>query len=444
MDLLRIFQQHWVTRNFAQPNETALLAVSGGVDSMVMAHLFYEAKIPFAIGHCNFQLRGAEADKDEQLVASWAKDRHIPFHHTRFETQQKADEWKKGIQETARILRYEWLEEVRERNKYAVLATAHHANDNAETLLMNLFRGTGIAGLHGIQEKNDKIIRPLLFAHRGDIAAYAAAKQVPYREDASNASDDYLRNAIRHNILPVADEWFPNVVSHLNESIQRFAQAELLYAAAVDQERKKLLEKRGNDYYIPVLKLLKRKPLETICYELLKPFGFSSKQIPQVVNLLHSESGHYIHSDSHRVIKDRGFLIITLNETHATDMIQVEGVLCRIETEHGSFHFSTAKKPEVIPADRYTACIDAKLLSFPMILRKWRQGDYFYPLGMGMKKKKLSKFFIDQKTPIHEKEKVWVLECQKRIVWVAGMRLDDRFKVKGSTEQVVKIVYTPA
>lgn len=441
MDLLHEFQQHWASKAFAQPNDTVLLAVSGGIDSMVMAQLFLSANIPFAMAHCNFQLRGVEADKDEQLVTGWAKKNNIPFHHTRFKTQQKADEWKKGIQETARILRYEWLEYIREQNKYAAIVTAHHANDNAETLLMNLFRGTGMAGLHGIQEKNDKIIRPLLFAQRNDIEAYATANNVPFREDASNATDDYSRNAIRHNILPAAGELFPGVITNLNESIKRFAQAEVLYTAAIEQERKKLLEKRGRDFYIPVLKLLKRKPLETICYELLTPFGFVSKQVPQVLNLLHSEPGHYISSATHRIIKDRNFLVITANEARVTDMIQVEGVPCTVETEHGHFHFSFEKKSVNIPTGNDIACIDMRLLSFPLTLRKWRQGDYFYPFGMGMKKKKLAKFFIDQKLPIHEKERVWVLESQKRIAWVAGMRLDERFKIKNDTEQIVKISY---
>ena len=444
MDLLQTFRPHWEAKKFAVPGQTVLLAVSGGIDSMVMAELFHRSKISFAVCHCNFGLRGAESDADERLVADWAADRNVPFHSVRFDTKQRSEEWKKGTQETARILRYEWFDILRMEHKYAAIATAHHANDNAETLLINLFKGTGIAGLHGIQERNGFIIRPLLFAAREEIAAYAAENNISYREDASNASDDYLRNAVRHHIVPAVDKLFPDVIERLNESITRFGQAELLYDKAIEQYKKKLLDKRGNDIYIPILKLQHVNPLGTICYELFKPYGFSSQQVEQVLKLLDSESGKYVGSESHKVIRNRNFLIITSNTSSNADHIVVEGYPCTIQTEHGKFHFSLDKKPSTIPSAATVACIDANFLTLPLTLRKWKTGDYFYPLGMGMKKKKLSKFFIDQKIPLHEKERVWVLECNKRIVWVAGMRLDDRFKIRKDTEEIVRIEFQPA
>ncbi|MCD6064416.1 MAG: tilS [Flavipsychrobacter sp.] len=443
MDLLNAFRNNWTKKKFVTNGKAVLLAVSGGVDSMVMCSLFLKAGIPFAIGHCNFRLRGAEADKDEQLVSDWAQQNGIPFHSIGFETQQRSAEWKKGIQETARILRYEWLDSIRQEKDYSAIATAHHANDNAETLLMNLGKGTGMAGLHAIPEQNGTISRPLLFATRQDIAAYAAQNNIPYREDASNAKDDYLRNAVRHKLIPVLEELFPNAVERVSESIARFSQAEILYQRAIEQERQKLVEKRGRDYYIPILKLINRKPLETIGYELFKPFGYTSQQVPQLLELCHSESGHFIDSSTHRVIKNRDFLIITVKEPAAADHILVEGVPCTIETDSGAFHFSAIKKPLSVPADNNIAYIDARKLALPATLRRWKQGDYFYPFGMGMKKKKLSKFFIDQKVPLHRKEKIWVLECDKRIAWVSGMRLDERFKVKDDTMQVVKVEFKP-
>ncbi|RYD59028.1 MAG: tRNA lysidine(34) synthetase TilS [Sphingobacteriales bacterium] len=439
MELLQRFKKNWAEKAFAADDQTTLLAVSGGVDSMAMAHLFLKAGLKFAIAHCNFQLRGAEADGDEELVRSWAQQHGVSFHYIRFDTQLKSEEWKKGIQETARILRYDWLDSICEEHKYARLATAHHANDNAETLLMNLFKGTGMAGLHGIPVQNDRIIRPLLFAAKQEVLEYAQAENITWREDASNTKDDYLRNAVRLNLIPAIDKHFPNVVQQLSDSISRFAEAEVLYKRAIEEERKKLLEKRGSDYYIPVLKLKHRKPLNTICYELCSPFGFTSAQVPHILQLMDSESGHYISSPSHRIIRNRNFLIITTVPAQQADLILIEGFPCTIETEHHKFHFSIEKKPEKIIADNTIALIDMKRVVLPLVLRKWRIGDYFYPLGMGMKKKKISRYFIDQKVPIHEKERAWVLESDKRIAWVAGMRLDERFKITDHTQEVLRV-----
>lgn len=439
MDLLHIFKRNWLDKKLPQPEETVLLAVSGGVDSMVMLDLCVRAGLKIAIAHCNFQLRGEEADKDEQLVVATAQKHGLVCHTVRFDTQLKMEEWKKGVQETARILRYEWFDELMTGHGYKCVATAHHANDNAETLLINLFKGTGIAGLHGITVRSNKVIRPFLFATRQQIADYAMDNKVDYREDASNAKDDYLRNAVRLNLLPAIDKHFPNVVQQLNDSIARFAEAEELYLRSIEAERKKLLEKRGNDHYIPVRKLRHRQPLNTIVYELCKPFGFTSAQVPHVLQLLDSESGHYISSASHRIIRDREFLVITNVPTEETDHILIEGFPCTVQTQHQTLHFSIIKKPGNIPVDPATAYIDMKRVVLPLTLRKWRAGDYFYPLGMGMKKKKIARFFIDQKVPLHQKERTWVLECQKRIAWVAGMRLDERFKVTDSTEEVLCI-----
>ena len=416
-----------------------LLAVSGGVDSMVMCDLFFKSNISFAVAHCNFKLRGADADKDEQLVADWAKGNNITFYQTSFDTQQKADDWKKGIQETARILRYEWLEEIRNKNQYAAVVTAHHANDNVETLLMNLFKGTGIAGLHGIKPHNGNIIRPLLFAQKKELYAYALEHDIVYREDTSNKSDKYTRNDIRLNIIPTIEKSFPDVVTHISNSISRFEEAEELYNKAIAIDVKKLTEQRGQDIYIPVRKLRLRKPLKTICYELFRPYGFTSPQVPHIIDLLGADSGHCIDSSTHKVIKDREFLIITTKEIIKTDIILVNDLPATLSLENATISFKSTAVPDKIPADNNSAYLDISKLKFPLLLRTWRQGDYFYPLGMGMKKKKLSKYFKDQKIPIHEKNKIWVLESDKRIVWLVGHRLDERFKVKPSTTEAIQI-----
>lgn len=442
MSLLKKFQENWQHNGFATMQQPVLLAVSAGADSMVMAHLFLQSNIPFAVAHCNFQLRGEEAGKDEELVRNWCAMNNIDFYNVRFDTAAKVEQWKKGVQETARILRYEWLEQIRIQHNYAAIATAHHANDNAETLLMNLFKGTGISGLHGILHRNGHIIRPLLFAAKKDITDYAQQHNVPYREDASNASDKYTRNDIRLNILPVIEKSFPNVISSLNNSIQRFAEAEELYKKAIEQERKKLVEQRGKDYYIAVRKLEKRQPLHTICYELFKPFGFATGQVQDIIGLLSSGSGHYLTSPTHRIIRDRDFLIITLFDTRQADFITIEDIPVTLKAGDRQYKFKYAPVPAEIPANEKIAYVDVAKLEQPLILRRWKQGDYFYPLGMGMKKKKLSRYFIDKKIPLHEKENVWVLESNKRIVWVAGHRLDERFKLRPGTREVLMITVT--
>jgi tRNA(Ile)-lysidine synthase len=437
--LLQQLGEYWKEKKYVLPGQFVLLAVSGGGDSMVMAHLFLKSNIRFAIAHCNFGLRGKESDLDEQLVKDWCIMNEVKYHGVLFDTKQKAQEWKTGTQETARILRYEWFELIRKEYNYAKVVTAHHADDNVETLLINLFKGTGIGGLHGILPENGDIIRPLLFATKEQLAAYAAEHAITYREDASNATDDYLRNAVRHNIVPVVKQWFPNAVINVNESISRFAEAEILYRKAIEQERKKLIEKRGNDHYIPILKLRKHEPVNTIVYELLQPYGFTPGQVPHVLNLLGSESGHYLLSATHRIIRDRDFLIITTIPDVTADMIVIEGVPCVADTGKYSFSFSIQQKPAAIPGDANEAYLDLKNIEFPILLRKWRTGDYFYPFGMGMKKKKVSRLLIDQKVSLPDKEEIRILECGKRIAWVSGIRPDERFKVKDSTESVLVV-----
>ncbi len=442
MELLEQFKQNWSRIVGPDMNGRVLLAVSGGSDSMVMADLFIRAQIPMAIAHCNFSLRGTASDEDENLVTSFAAKAKIPFHTVRFNTKQKMAEWKKGVQETARILRYQWLEQVRQQHGYILIATAHHANDNAETLLMHLFKGTGIAGLHGIPKQNGKLIRPLLFSGKSAIENYATVHGVPYRDDASNATDAYQRNVVRHHIIPAIEKWFPDAVMQIHETAGRLSEVEILYRRAVAAEVKKLTEYRGQDCYIPVRKLQKTTPLSAIFYELFTGYGFTPAQIPAVMQLMEAETGRYIASPTHRVIRNRDFLVITDVADAGADMIVIPEAPGAIHTADGVFSFSIKEMPPaVLPSGSEVVCLDMRAVRFPLILRRWRTGDYFYPLGMGMKKKKLSRFFIDQKLPLHEKERVWILESDKRIAWVAGMRMDERFKVSVATGQVLMVHY---
>ena len=443
MDLEKRVHQYWQKNHFPDKTKTVLVAVSGGRDSMALATLLHESGCRIALAHCNFQLRGADSDLDQQLVGNWAQQRNIRLHTIAFDTQKAMEEHHTGIQETARKLRYDWFHAIIEEFEYAAVATAHHAQDNAETLLINLCKGTGIAGLHGIPPRNGLIIRPLLSASQEEINNYVAEKQIPYREDVSNASVKYLRNAVRHQVLPVLESVFPGVVSRLNENTIRFRQAEDIYREAIGAKTKKLIEQRGADFYIPILKLRKEIALETVCFELLSPFGFTPAQVPEILKLLQSESGHYISSATHRLIRNRMFLVITEHQTEGTDLILMEQLPASIRTADASFTFRAVPfNNKTTGHEANEASIDLDKVTLPLVLRRWRTGDYFYPLGMGMKKKKVSRFLIDQKVPLHQKERLWVLESERKIIWIAGMRIDERFKLTASSVNVLQIKMT--
>lgn len=443
MELLKGFEKYWKSNYFPSKAETVLVAVSGGKDSMALAHLLLQSGHSFSIAHCNYQLRADASILDEQLVTNWAKSHDIPCHTIRFETEKEMSFRKMGVQETARILRYNWFKELKQLHHYSAIATAHHGNDNAETLLINLCKGTGIAGLHGIPPKNQDIIRPLLFANRAAIEEYVSVNQIPSREDESNSSTKYLRNKVRHLIIPALNEVFPNVVERLNDNIKRFSQVEMIYKQAIEEEKNKLIEKRGADVYIPILKLIKRPAYEAVCYEIFDAFDFSSAQIPEILRLLKSESGHYVSSTTHRVIRDRNFLIITENKSENSDLILVDQLPQTVDTEQGQFIFSVEEKSSDLNESSGQALIDYNLLEFPIVLRRRRTGDYFYPFGLEMKKKKISRFLIDQKIPLHLKEQVWIVESKQKIVWIAGMRLDERFKISNKTQKMLRILFLP-
>lgn len=439
MSLYDRFNSFYLQNGWQALSSPVLMAISGGVDSMVLAHLLLKMNIPIAAAHCNFHLRGSESDGDEALVRAFAEQHNFILHVHQVDTLAIAQEWKKGIEETARIVRYDWFHQLRKTHGYIAIATAHHSNDNAETLLMNLCKGTGIKGLHGILPEQNNIIRPLLFASKEEIQSYANQHLIPFREDSSNEDVKYLRNAVRHHIMPAIIEHFPHAIDNINHSIQRFAEAEILYMKEIERQRKSLLEQRGQDYYIPIKKLTLRKPLATIVYELVVPFQFSSAQIPEILKLLSAESGHYISSATHRIIRNRDFLVITALPTQETDLIVIDTLPFEIQT--AKHHWTGQLKPAgmEITADSNIAYIDTSSLELPLILRKWKIGDYCYPMGMKMKKKKVSKLLIEHKIPLHEKEHIWVLEHHKKIVWVAGIRLDERFKITPQTREVLCI-----
>jgi tRNA(Ile)-lysidine synthase len=309
---------------------------------------------------------------------------------------------------------------------------------------MNFFKGTGIAGLHGILPMQDKLFRPLLFAKKEALAEYAKQNNLPFVEDSSNLSDKYTRNFFRHKLFPLLKEIYPNLEDNLMKNVERMTEVEELYRQSVDQHKKRLLEVKGNEIHIPVLKLQKSSPISTIIYEIIKDFGFNSNQVIEVVDLLESDTGKYVSSSSHRIIKNRKWLIISPIATTEASNILIENGDKKVVFNGGKLMIELIKhSPNFqIPSDKNAAVVNLAEVTFPLLLRKWKQGDYFYPLGM-KKKKKLSRFFIDQKLSKTEKENIWVIEMNKKIVWIVGHRIDDRFKVIPSTETILKLTFHP-
>ena len=442
MDLLKGFTAFIHKENLFSRDQQILLATSGGVDSVVMAHLFKQAGYHFALAHCNFQLRGEESVRDESFVTSLATALEVPFFVTRFDTAAYAAEKRVSIQVAARELRYEWLEATRKEGGYAYTATAHHMQDNVETVLMNLAKGTGIAGLHGILPRQTTLIRPLLFTQKNELLAYANAGNISFVEDSSNITVKYTRNFFRHQVIPVMQEAYPTVISNIAAGIERFREAEELYSQSVTRHKKRLLTQKDNTWMIPVLRLQKTIPLHTIAWEIFRDFGCSSAQLPAVLELLNSTSGKYVETSTHRVIRDRNWLLITTLEEQEAPLIVIEKERTQIVTANGHLKIREMSRSDVsIPTAANIACLDKQSVQYPLLLRKWKQGDYFYPLGM-RKKKKVSRFFIDQKLSLVQKEKVWVLESGKRIVWVIGMRIDDRFKITDATRDMLMLEWS--
>ncbi|MGE9310055.1 tRNA lysidine(34) synthetase TilS [Niabella sp. CJ426] len=413
-----------------------LVAVSGGVDSVVLCHLCKEAGFDFGIAHCNFQLRGEDSNRDELFVREWSQQLNVPFHVIQFNTKQYAEEKKLSTQVAARNLRYEWFKKICDEQGYDFILTAHHADDNIETVLMNFFRGTGINGLTGMQPVHQQIRRPLLFAKRLELEAYLKRHKLSFVQDASNLHDDYTRNYFRNTVLPMIAKTYPEVQQNLLDNISRFKEVDILYRQELSRVAKKLLVQKGEEWYIPVLLLQKTPAMKTVLLELIKTYGFKATQLNEVVQLLNSDSGKYILSSSHRILKDRKHLIISplKDFNKATVVIEEPGT---VDYTGGVLHLMQTQKTVPEPGG-HVALLDAALIAYPLLLRPWRAGDYFYPLGM-KGKKKLAKFFVDQKLSLADKEKVWVLEMNRKIIWVVGYRIDDRFKVTDKTQSVLKI-----
>jgi tRNA(Ile)-lysidine synthase len=437
--MLTEFKKFIIENDIIKPDDRVLLAISGGIDSMVMAHLFLNLSNETGVLHCNFSLRAEESDMDENLVRDYAAQHNIPIFATRFETKDYARTNGLSIEMAARELRYKWFEEIRLENKYDSIAVAHNLNDNIETLIINLIRGTGLTGLSGMKAVSNRIIRPLLFASRQEITTYCNDNHINYREDKSNADTNFTRNKIRHQVIPVLKEINPSIETTLNETAERFSGINEIVTGYIARLREKITEHKEDIDMVNVNLLRPHLHNKAIIFELFKPYGISNLQLDALLQVINGKTGGQIFTTTHRFIKNRQEIIISgegIKDEISYVVNDIEGFVKVPGIEKAEF--VTITDTYEIPSDPTIACIDTDKLSFPFIARKWKPGDHFYPLGM-RQKKKLSDYFIDNKYSILEKENKLILESNGEIIWIIGDRIDNRYKITRSTQKALII-----
>jgi tRNA(Ile)-lysidine synthase len=410
-----------------------LLACSGGLDSVVLTHLCHRAKVDFALAHCNFGLRGEASDGDEDFVKKLAKKLDKEFFVIHFNTVEYMNKNKVSLQMAARELRYEWFQALMEQKGWKTLVTAHHADDNLETFLINLSRGTGIDGLTGIPEKTASISRPLLKYSREHIEAYANERKLEWREDSSNQETKYLRNKIRHQIVPLLKELHPTFLNNFNQTQHYLRQTSGIAEDHINQLKEKFFISDEKVIKIPIAEMLKLKPIEGYMFALLHDYGFTEWN--DVLSLLTAMGGKEVRSKTHRLLKHREYLLLEeISIPQSLEYVIYEEDKRIEEPLQMSFDF-VDRLEETGNTILY---VDKETLKYPMTVRKWRKGDYFYPFGMSGSKK-VSKFFKDVKMDRISKEKQWLLCSEDNVVWIMGKRGDERFKVTPKTKQILKI-----
>ncbi len=437
--MLKQFELNISKNTLFSKTDKLLVAFSGGVDSVVLVDLLHKAGYKIELAHCNFQLRGNEANDDTAFCESYAKSISAFFHAIYFDTVTYASTHKLSIQMAARELRYDWFKGLKKEHHFDHILTAHHANDNIETLLVNLIRGTGIKGLQGIPEKQHDMVRPLLFATKEEIRAYAVKNKLVFREDSSNQEVKYKRNFIRHHIIPQLKTLNPSLEATIHTSVQFFKQSSDIVSEFANLKFNQIC-KEENDLMQIDISLLKNEPQkETLLFEWLYPKGFKTNQIQQLSEVLMSNSyiGKLFSSATYQLLVDRQYIYVKLLTSSQSDLsytihsisdtLHLPITLRISETSHNDFSLDTK-----------TISISLTSLLFPLTLRKWKKGDKFKPFGMkGFKK--LSDFFKDQKLSLFEKEQVWILENPEHIIWLVGYRLDDRCRIDEGEHKAVKI-----
>lgn len=438
--MLAAFKDYIEQTALFSPADKILLAVSGGVDSMVMAHLFHAAGFNFGIAHCNFQLRGEASDADEQLVKKQAEEWGVPFHVIQFKTKEESGKQQKSTELMARELRYKWFAELIESFDYQFLATAHHLNDSLETLLYNLVKGTGIRGLHGIPVKNDKIIRPLSYATREQIEQYAATEKIPFREDATNKSLEHSRNLIRHKVVPPLKELNPSLEHTFSKTLKQLKETEALFIWAVKEQHQKMITAEGEVVKINMDALKNSVAKSTVLFEIIYKYGFNSDHVDQIFRAI-DNVGAQFYSKTHHILVGRKELLIQRKKSAVAVWAKIEMLPETINLPKGELSATILKeRPANLNLGKAIALVDLAKVKLPFIVRKWKGGDKFQPLGMKGKSKKVSEFLRDEKLSLFEKEAVLVLESEGEIVWVVGHRSDERFKITKNTTEILRLI----
>ena len=419
-------------------DDILLVGVSGGIDSVVLLELLHLAGYAFSVAHCNFNLRGTESDQDEAFVKALARKYGKPFFHISFDTRGFASLYGISIEMAAREQRYTWFEDIRHLHHFDKIVVAHHLDDQAETFFLNLARGTGISGLTGMKAITGKLVRPLLFATRKEIENFASEKKLEYREDSSNQITDFQRNKIRHLILPLMEELNPSFRDGLQGTIAHLRDTWSVYSQAVDAVKERVVRRKSAgeiELFVPELKML--NPLSAYLFEILKPYHFNGDVVDEMIRSIGSQSGKQFYSSTHRAVFDRDVILIHKQKEISDTRYYLDEscsgidfpVKLNIAAQDRTDSVKLSKSPK-------TAMVDMDKIQFPLILRKWQKGDFFQPLGMsGLKK--LSDFFVDEKFSLPEKENVWILTNGEEIIWIVGIRLDDRYKITPETTRML-------
>jgi len=422
------------------PKGLVIVGVSGGADSVALLHLLHSLGYDCVIAHCNFHLRMEESDRDEAFVLNLSKRLRVPYYHIDFDTTKYAETHHISIEMAARDLRYAWFYELLEKQQAQAIAVAHHADDSIETLLMNLVRGTGLRGLTGISCRNGKVVRPLLCCTREEIENYLILHDLEHIEDSTNATLDYQRNKFRNVVLPLLEEINPSVRQTLYDSLDRFEGNLAIYNQAIEKIQNDVEHKEADTIKLDIELLKKQVHLPTVMYELLHPYGFGSSTIQQITEQLDGESGKQFYSNTHRLLKDRKYLIISETAPVSDDIYWIS----ETDTEIINPLRLKLSKIQILPdfqvsKEKDCVHVDAAKLNFPLQLRRWTEGDSFFPFGM-KQRKKISDFFIDNKLSRFEKEQSWLLISGEDIVWIVGQRVDNRFRVSEKTKEVIELI----
>lgn len=421
-----------------------IIAVSGGADSISLLHAFKNLNLRIIALHCNFRLRGEESDKDEEFVKGFCKSHGISLHIKQFDTGNYARQKGLSIEMAARELRYSWFREMKQKTKMDYIVTGHQADDVAETLFINLCRGTGIRGLSGIKPVNDDILRPLLSCSREEILGYIGRHQLSYRNDSSNASLDFMRNIIRHKIIPVCKEINPSFLNTVQENCQALYETEILFKYGIRRLQDDILEQKGDELLIHIGRSLSAPAPYTLLFETLHPFGFNKHQVSDILRSHQASSGKHFYSKDFVLSRERHYWRISARKEQAATKVTIEGEgIIEVEDQRLSFEFLPRTALSSIPDDPHIVCMDAAKINFPLQIRHWRQGDKFCPLGMHLSQKKVSDFFNDRKFTTKQKQECLLLTADEKIAWIIGYRPDERFKITPVTDTILKIVLLP-